>query len=63
MKYQAELDGLKEGVRVVMKNRVLKEWRQAKFRKAQMAKENETLFDEVELDTKHIEFEIDRTIQ
>jgi hypothetical protein len=34
MKYQAELDGLKEGVRVVMKNRVLKEWRQAKFRKA-----------------------------
>lgn len=46
-----------------MKSRVLKEWRQAKFRKAAKAKESETHFDEVELDTKHIEFEIDRTIQ
>lgn len=45
-----------------MKARVLKEWRQAKFKKAEKAKEKGELFDEMELDTKHIEFEIDRTI-
>ena len=45
-----------------MKARVLKEWRQAKFQKAEKAKEKGELFDEMELDTEHIEFEIDRTI-
>lgn len=30
-KFQIELDSLKEGFRVVMKNKVLKEWRAARF--------------------------------
>ena len=53
------MDGLKEGIRVIIKNRVSKEWRTAKFRIYEKAKKNDEEIDPNEIDTKQIEYEID----
>ena len=62
VKYQAEIDGLKEGMRLIIKNRVMREWRAAKFKKYNQAIKNEEETNPFDIDTKQIEYEVDKTI-
>ena len=62
VKYEAEIDGLKEGIRVIIKNRVTKEWRIAKFKIYEQKVQNDEQVDQSEIDSKQIEYEIDQTI-
>ena len=62
-KFQIELDSLKEGFRTVVKSKVSKEWRQARFtlynkKKVAMMAD----LDDDMIDTQNIEAEIDKAI-
>lgn len=62
-KLQIELDSLKEGFRVVVKSKVLKEWRAARFALYQKKKQTmDPTLDEEMVNTQTIEAEIDKAI-
>lgn len=61
-KFQIELDSLKEGFRTVVKNKVNKEWRQARFALYQKQKVAMMAVVDDMIDTQNIEAEIDKAI-
>ena len=58
-KFQIELDSLKEGFRVVVKTKVLTEWRMARHALYKRNKKAMIQVDEEMIDTQHIDAEID----
>jgi len=61
-KFQIELDSLKEGFRVVVKTKVVTEWRSARFALYEKNKKAMILVEEEMIDTSQIEAEIDKAI-
>jgi hypothetical protein len=61
-KFQIELDSLKEGFRVVVKTKVVTEWRTARFALYEKNKKAMVLVEEDMIDTSQIEAEIDKAI-
>ena len=61
-KFQIEIDSLKEGFRVVVKAKVIKEWRKARFTLFEQKKKDTGQIDEDLIDTQNIDAEIDKFI-
>lgn len=61
-KYAIEMDSLKEGFRVVVKSKVLKEWRKARFTYYEECRQRDAPVSEDLIDTQVIEAEIDQCI-
>ena len=61
-KYKIEIDSLKEGLRVIIRNRVVKEWIQVRHQQYESAKNTKKPKDISTIDMKMIEFEVDQTV-
>ena len=61
-KYKIEIDGLKEGLRVIIRNRVVKEWVRARVKQYEDAAAKGKPLLKNTIDLKWIEFEVDKAV-